>query len=174
MTRSTGSLALTLALLLAAPAAGATSDPCAAPPGTAAVDQYCESTPGGAASSPSAGQRGHGEPATPVPSATADQVRQHAGGAAVLDRLPGGGTASGSSGGGQKDAGGAAGSGAGQSESSIGTDRAEPAAPGALSGIGTSADSIWSGNMGGIIAILALTLLAGVAFSLRRRSRAGV
>lgn len=53
-------------------------------------------------------------------------------------------------------------------------DGAEPAPSGSLAGVWASADSIWSEDMRGIMAILAVTLLGGVALGLRRRSRTGV
>jgi hypothetical protein len=176
LARRTGSLALALGVLLAAPAAGATSDPCAAPPGTAAVDQYCESTPGGVASTPHPGARGDREPAASVPSDTADRVLQEPGGAAVLQDLPGAPAAPSrtpENGDGGADAAGGAG-GASPSHRSSGQDRAEPAPHGTVAGLTSSADSILSTDMRDIIAILAVTLLCGLAFAFRRGSRAGV
>jgi hypothetical protein len=175
MTRRIGPLALILGLLLAAPAGAANS--CPASPGTAAVDQYCESVPGNTTSSPPSDGHRHGHAGPAVPSSTAAALRSHPGGSAVLSGLPGQPGAANA---------GAPGSNAGSQGSGhrahrsgpaprkphggLASDFIEPAPHGALAGLKSAGGSLFTGEMAGVLAILALGLIGASAFAVRRRS----
>lgn len=79
-------MALVALITLAAAPAGARADTCAAPPGTAAIEQYCENIPTPAGKT--GGHSGGGGSSSSIPAATAQRLA--AGGAGALLAVPGG------------------------------------------------------------------------------------
>jgi hypothetical protein len=138
-------------MLALAPVAGAR---CTAPPGTAAVDQYCESVPGHA--NPSRPSNG---PGSTVPLSTASALADVPGGASVLAGL---------------DAGSGKGKRAGTKQPAVRKgerDSGTLPAPsdGAAGAVRAATGSLWSGELRGVTILLALTLLVAVALRPTRR-----
>lgn len=134
-----------LLLLVLAPAPASAADPtCQAPPGTAAIDQYCENVPPPTGGS-GAGHGGSAPTQSAVPARTARQLAKH--GAGALLALAGGSTHA-------RDTG------------------RQPAAPGSpLGSVGASltrGDTIGSGL---VWVLLAIALALGGAAWLRFRRR---
>jgi hypothetical protein len=164
---------LMLSALLASPAAAQPPSCDDAPPGVAAVDQYCESTPG------TRGTPRDDDGAGPAgPSDAERRVRGESGGVAVIESLPAGaagsagrGDSPGTSGG--DDGGRRAGEGRPGVGSGVpGSDRPEAPPGDAASGLASAGSSLWFGEMRWVIVLLGLTLVAAVALGARRRAPA--
>jgi hypothetical protein len=171
--RRTGSVALVLGLLLAAPAAAA-PNLCAAPPGTGAVDQYCESTPGATTSTPPGGRHGgsgngaNSGSGPAVPPGTASRLREQHGGGAVLDGLPAQPAKP------HGDRSRSPGRTAAADGSPRGArDHPESSPSSAVAGLSASIRSLASGQMGGTFLILAAAMVAALAYVAGRRLRTG-
>jgi hypothetical protein len=173
-------LSLTCALLvgagLLAPAASAQRD-CQAPPGRAAIEQYCEVLPsaGGDRSAGSGGGGSGGEALAPSvrrqlhqAGAAGDVISALAGGSAGVDKAPGGGSGDGRSG---EGAGGGASASSGGGAASSGGVPGEPS-DNPLDAVRSAAEAGPSSGSGLLWALAAATVLLAAFAWLRHRRRA--